>query len=250
LYGITAYLLFGFRWVQPIWRAMLHDLRVVNVRRESDDVITITIKGRGMSRLRAEAGQFFILRFLRREDWWKAHPFSLSAAPDGRSLRFTIKALGDDTAVMDRLPLGTRVMAEGPYGVFTGARATRRKVLLIGGGIGVSPIRAIYEDLERGPRDVDLLYRSRSEADAVLLGELQKISHERGFGLQVSLSRPFGKPTKDNPFRPRALLARYPDLLERDVFVCGSAPVLAAAKAGLKGAGVPVDQIHFERFDY
>jgi predicted ferric reductase len=250
LYGLTAYLLFGFRWIQPMWRALLHDLRVADVRRDSMDVITITVKGRAMSRLRAEAGQFFILRFLRRDDWWKAHPFSLSAAPDGRTLRFTIKALGDDTAVMHRIPLGVRVMAEGPYGVFTGARATRGKVLLIGGGIGVSPIRAIYEDLDLAPGDVDLLYRARSEADAVLLDELRRISNQRGFGLQVSLSRPFGKPTKDNPFRPRALLARYPDLLERDVFVCGSAPVLAAAKAGLKGAGVPAKHIHYERFDY
>ena len=186
LYGFTAFLLFGFRWVTPLWWGLVHDLRVAEVRRDTADVYTITLRGRGLTRLRAEAGQFFILRFLRRQDWWKAHPFSLSAAPDGRSLRFTIKVLGDDTAQLDKVAIGTRVIAEGPYGVFTSALASRRKVLLIGGGIGITPLRAIYDDLLRSPGDVDLLYRARSEDDAALMPELREISERRGFGLHFS----------------------------------------------------------------
>ena len=46
----------------------------------------------------ARTGQFFLWRFLTRDRWWEAHPFSLSAAPDGRRLRITVKGVGDYTA--------------------------------------------------------------------------------------------------------------------------------------------------------
>ena len=50
----------------------------------------------------AQPGQFFLWRFLARGRWWASHPFSLSAAPDGRSLRITVKALGDFTGRIRR----------------------------------------------------------------------------------------------------------------------------------------------------
>ena len=61
--------------------------------------------------MKAEAGQFMLWRFLTRRGWWQAHPFSLSAVPDGRRLRFTVKEIGDDTRWMRRVRPGTRVFA-------------------------------------------------------------------------------------------------------------------------------------------
>ena len=66
--------------------------------RKAPGVVSLRITGRRLERLNARAGQFFLWRFLTRGRWWTAHPFSLSAAPDGRSLRITVKALGDHTA--------------------------------------------------------------------------------------------------------------------------------------------------------
>jgi predicted ferric reductase len=82
-----------------------------------------------------------------RDRWWTAHPFSLSEAPDGRSLRITVKALGNHTARLRSIKLGTRVVAEGPFGVFTAAAQRPDKVLLIAGGIGITPIRALLEEI-------------------------------------------------------------------------------------------------------
>jgi hypothetical protein len=50
------------------------------------------------TKIPAQAGQFFLWRFLTKDRWWQANPFSLSAAPDGRTLRLTAKALGDSAA--------------------------------------------------------------------------------------------------------------------------------------------------------
>ena len=131
------------------------------------------IVGRRLDRLGAEPGQFFLWRFLDRRRIWSAHPFSLSAAPDGTSLRITVKALGDHTARLGGVRPGTRVLAEGPFGVFTeSARRRRDKVLLIAGGIGITPIRSMVERM-RG--DVVVIYRALSDGDLVFKRELDEL---------------------------------------------------------------------------
>jgi predicted ferric reductase len=126
-----------FRLGIPLARSARHDLRVARVREEAAGVTTIEIEGRRLERLNARAGQFFTWRFLTRGRWWEAHPFSLSAAPDGRRLRITVKGLGDYTSGLRAIPAGTRVIAEGPFGAFTTAARRRPRVALIAGGVGI-----------------------------------------------------------------------------------------------------------------
>ena len=97
LYLVVGAALVGYRWFQPAFRAYRHRLVVSDVVLESADVASLVLSGRDLDRLPSAPGQFFLLRFLRRDRWWKAHPISLSAAPDGATLRFTVKALGADT---------------------------------------------------------------------------------------------------------------------------------------------------------
>ena len=248
LFALVAAAVLGFRWLLPIGRALHHRLRVAEVTPESPDAVSITLRGRHLDRLRVDAGQFFLLRFLRADRWWKAHPFSLSAAPDGRRLRFTIKALGDDSAALRDIPVGTRVMAEGPYGAFRASRATQRRVALIAGGIGIAPIRSLLEDLQRAPGDIAVLYRCRRREDAVLLQEVASLAEQRGHPLYVSFSR--GASPSPDPLRPDTLLRLIPDIAQRSVFVCGPTSMIDAARAGLRGAGVPGDHVLYERFGY
>ncbi len=250
LYVLVAVLLIGFRWIQPFIAAVRRNLRVAEVTRESPDVISLEITGRGLDRLRCEAGQFFLLRFLTADRWWKAHPFSLSTAPDGRRLRFTIKTLGDDSAQLQAIAIGTRVAADGPYGTFTAARAEGRKVLLIAGGVGVTPIRALYEGLDRGRGETAVLYRARCRKDAVLSKELRELSDARSHQHVVSYSRPFGRRSRVDPLRPEWLEQWLPDLCDRAVYVCGPPSLIAAARSSLRSLGLPQGQIHSERFDY
>jgi predicted ferric reductase len=254
VYWVTIHLVTGvcllvFRLLAPLVSAARHRLRIAEVREESDTIVTITLRGRRLEQMRVAAGQFFLLRFLERGRWWKAHPYSLSAAPDGSSLRFTIKALGNDSAAVRDLPVGTRVIAEGPYGTVSPAAAKRDKVALIGGGIGITPIRAMLEGLDREPGDITVLYRARRQGEAPLLEELEQLAGERGHRLVVSYSRePDGG--EDDPFSPARLLETFPHLADRDVFLCGPPALLSGALGGLERAGVPKRQIHYERFVY
>ena len=99
--------------------------------------MTVRITGHRLDRLKARPGQFFVWRFLTKGHWWTAHPFSLSELPGG-TLRITVKDLGDHSGHMGHLKPGTRIIAEGPFGVFTSAVRSRNKVLLIAGGIGIA----------------------------------------------------------------------------------------------------------------
>jgi predicted ferric reductase len=242
-YGVWAVALGAVvlgRVALPLWHNTRHQFRVAAVVPESDTVVSIHISGRDLDKLPAQAGQFFLWRFLTRDRWWQANPFSLSAAPDGRSLRLTAKAAGAGSAALRHVRPGTRVFAEGPYGAFTALHRTRSESLLIAGGVGVTPIRALLEDLEG---HAVVIYRVAGERDAVLHDELRELAVAKGAELHLVT----GPPVPDR-LAPRELARLVPDVADRDVFLCGPPPMMTAVLRTLGDLGVPRQQIHFERF--
>lgn len=231
------------RVVLPLLRNARHQFRVEAVVPESDNVVSVYVTGRHLDRLPARAGQFFVWRFPGHHSWWRANPFSLSAAPRGGPLRLTAKAVGDTSAGLRHLPVGSRVFLEGPYGAFTSLQRTRRGTVLIAGGVGITPIRALLE--EGLSDDVVVLYRVRDERDAVLLDEVRSLVAARGWRLHLLTGR-----TADGarPFTQDGLRALVADITERDVYVCGPAAMTSAVLASLKALGVPERQVHSERF--
>ncbi|MFY1636255.1 ferric reductase-like transmembrane domain-containing protein [Solwaraspora sp. WMMB335] len=229
----------------PLWRNAYHRFRVAAVVPEADNVTSVYVTGRHLDRLPARAGQFCVWRFPGHNRWWQANPFSLSAAPDGRTLRLTAKAAGKTSAGLRHLKVGNRVFIEGPYGAFTNLHRKRENTLLIAGGVGVTPIRALLE--ESGGSTV-VLYRAAKETDAVLLGELHGLAAARGAQLHLLTGRTGSGSPPNRPFDPENLLARVPDITEREVFVCGPPAMTTAVVDAVRAIGVPSAQIHAERF--
>jgi predicted ferric reductase len=236
-----------WRLVEP-WRLNLrHDLRVHSVKREAPDVVSIQVRGRNLDLIDAQPGQFFLWRFITPTGWFQAHPFSLSAAPRKDRLRITVKVLGDHSARLQRIRPGVRVLAEGPYGTFTAARRTRRRALLIAGGIGITPLRAMLETF--GPDDdVVLLYRVATADDAVFGNELAKFAGADNMRIHVIAGNEIGDDNTDLLGIP-TLKRGVPDIATRDCFVCGPPAFLDALRRRLVKLGVPRRQIHYERFE-
>jgi predicted ferric reductase len=243
LYVATIAVLVVFRVLAPLSGALRHRLRVAEVIPEGPGVVSLRITGRKLDRLRAHAGQFFLWRFLDGKRWRSAHPFSLSAAPDGRSLRITVKALGDHTARLAELRPGTRVFAEGPFGVFTDGARRREKAVLIAGGIGITPVRALLETM-RG--DLVVLYRAISEAEVIFRDELDRIAEARGATVHYVLGDHRGDGA--GLLSPAHLKELVPDIVERDVFLCGPPAMTEVLEHNVRGARVPRRHIHTERF--
>ncbi len=241
LWIATLALVVGFRVALPIWRSVRHGLRVVDVVGEGPGAFSVVMQGRHLDRLPVAGGQFLQWRFLRRGLWWQAHPYSLSDVPDGRTLRITVKALGDHSAGLARIAPGTRVAVEGPYGAFTADARGGDRVLLVGAGVGITPIRALLHDLP-GDADVIAVLRASRREDLLLREEIaDDVRRFRGRMHELVGPR---EEVALGPSLPRLV----PDLADRDVYVCGPDGFAHEVVAAARAAAVPGSRIHHESF--
>ncbi|MGV9455034.1 ferredoxin reductase family protein [Streptomyces sp. NPDC003635] len=247
LYVTVAALVLWYRVLSPVRLNLRHRMRVEAVVDEAPGVVSVLIRGRRLHRLGAEAGQFFRWRFLTRGMWWTQHPYSLSAPPRPDLLRITVKAVGGHSAALAALRPGTRVWAEGPYGALTGARRSRGKVLLLAGGAGITPLRALFETLPGAPGDLTLLYRARTAEELALRDELEAIADERGAQLLYAVNSPDGRRPAITAKMLRGIL---PDIARHDVYVCGPPGLAEESYAALREVGVPDRRIHHESFEF
>src|SRR4051812_3155824 len=248
MYAAVAGAILWYRFVMPARQAVRQQLRVESVRREAPDTVSVVVSGPRVHELAAQPGQFLRWRFLTRELWWASNPYSLSAAPLPDRLRITVKTLGDHSAKIGRLRPGTRVIAEGPYGAMTAARRKRRKVLMIAGGVGVTPLRALFQSLPAEHGELTLLYRSGRDVDVVFRNELDAIAKSRGARLHIIAGH--RRELGHDPLSTAALARNIADLRDHDVFVCGPAGMTAAVVRALRAAKVPRRQIHSESFEF
>src|SRR4051812_25567142 len=248
LYAGVAGAIVWYRFVTPVRQALRHQLRVIAVEPEGFGVVSIVVSGRHLDELGAEGGQFFRWRFLTRGLWWVSAPYSLSAAPRPDLLRITVKALGDHSSALAGLRPGTPVLAEGPYGALTGAARRRRKVLLIAGGVGITPLRALFETLPADPGDITLIYRASDDRDVVFRRELEQLARQRRSRLWFATGR--RAELGADPLAPAVLLANVPGLARHDVYLCGPPGLTASVTEALRRAGVPRRQIHTESFEF
>jgi ferredoxin-NADP reductase len=218
------------------------------VNPEGAGVVSVVICGRYLDELHAESGQFFRWRFFCRGLWWTSSPYSLSAGPQPDRLRITVKDLGGHSRALAGLRPGTRVVAEGPYGAVIAAVRRRSKVLLIGGGIGITPLRALFETLPAAPGDMTFVYRASDEADVVFRDELEQLAQRRRANLRFVTGR--RAELGYDPLSAAALAANVPDLVRHDVYLCGPPGMTDAATAALRTAGVPRRHIHHESFEF
>ena len=246
LYVAVALAIIVWRFGIPVWKSLKHDLKVDRVVVEGPGVVSVIIRGRNLHQLGAQGGQFFNWRFAQKGHFLLQHPYSLSAAPTDKLLRITVKALGDHSEDLVHLKPGVRVFMEGPYGAFTKNRATRGHVLLVGGGVGITPIRAIAEEFG-DTVDMDLIYRASSEEDLVLKAELDYLAERSGGALRVHYlvgSR------HQQPMNFRSITKITPYLADSDVYVCGPTGLVESVSRAAAEAGVPKNRVHHEEFEF
>lgn len=252
-WGATAAAVLVHRLGMPVARNARHRLRVAHVVAEGPGIVSVHLTGRHLDRLGVEAGQFMGFRFLDGPGWTRNHPYSLSAAPTPTQLRITVRTDGDGGRRLATVRPGTRALFEGPHGRLSARARTRRKVTLIGAGVGITPLRALAEALPYARGEAVLLHRHRDTP--LFAAEFDSLSSGRGLRVvdlpgprrhQVSwLGR--GIPPVDDVIALRWLV---PDIADHDVYVCGPTGWARDVQAAVRGAGVPADRIHVEEFGW
>jgi predicted ferric reductase len=214
------------------------------VNRFTGTVTEIVLKPLGVPIVYAP-GQFAFLRFEAEGIDSEAHPYSFSNANNGPYARFTVKALGDDTAALQNLECGAKAFLEGPYGDFSYRNLSNRKQVWIAGGVGITPFLSMGRSLAGSNKyDIRFFYGTESLEDAVFLGEFLDITRHLpdNFNTKVVSKDVEGFVTLD------LLKESLGNLGDFDYMICGPQVMMRLLEEQLLSAGVQPRQIHIEAF--
>ncbi len=243
-----------YRFIVPAVSSLRHRITVAGVTAISPGVTSIDLTGRRLRALGSVGGQFFIWRFWTGRTWWHSHPISLSAMPTDSRARITVRDLGNGSASISQVPVGTAVSIEGPYGLFSDVARTAPRLAIVAAGIGVTPVRALLEGARVAPGEATVLLRASSEDETYLWDELAEIAEAKGATLYTMVGRrspvgPGWMPEQDAR-RGVTLSSVFPHLAESDLYLCGPTTWLDLVEADARATGMPAHQIHAERFDW
>ena len=246
LYVLMAGAVIFYRIGIPLVRSLRVGLVVERVVEEAPGLISVIMRGRNLKSLTAEGGQFFGWRFLTRGHFLMSHPYSLSAAPTDKHLRITIKDLGDHSRATRYIKPGTRVFVEGPYGAFTAGRATQPHLVMVGGGVGITPIRALMEEFKSGVQ-MDVFYRVSRADELILKDELDYLVAQSNGSIRVHYlvgSR------KDYPMDAQFIKSYAPRAADSDIYICGPQALVDTVRKAAEDLGVPKNRFHDEDFAF
>ncbi len=227
---------------------------VTSIRTLTDGIVTITMKPLRGKPFSHKAGQFAFFRFLSRESGFGEHPFTISSPPSQDEASITVKSLGDFTSRLPGLRIGTRCLIDGPYGLFH-TQDLSDPMLLVAGGIGITPILSILRDLQdRECPPMFLLWSVRRKAEAFAREELTRISERvKGFAFSVIVT---GEPSfeKDTPDKriDEEMLAEALDSIDParagTIYVCGPDALRRSVEGHAIALGIPKQRVMYEAF--
>lgn len=262
-YGyITLLMTIAFRF--RIWRPLKmlsSPWEITRNLQETPDVHTLWLRPVGHAGFDFEPGQFAWLNTGRTPFHLEQHPISISSsaeypagvARENREVAFTIKALGDWSGrVVPQLKPGERVWVDGPYGAFSPDREQGAGYVLIGGGVGITPLVSMCRTLvdRQDARPLLLFYAARNESDLAFRELLDELANRRKIQLVYVLEYPAAEWQGARGWVSRELLEQHlPAQYRRfQFFICGPPPLMNAMEKILPALGVPRGQVNTERF--
>lgn len=142
---------------------------------------------------------------------------------------------------------------DGPHGVFSSDRKQGMGYVLIGGGVGITPLYSMAQTMAaRGDvRPVYLFYGSRNWDDVTFREELEALQERMNLHVIHVLSAPHDGWAGEVGYVSQEVLSRHlPEQYKRFVYlICGPDPLMDAMEEALPALGVPPDHVHTERFN-
>jgi predicted ferric reductase len=233
--------------------------RILENRIERGDSRTLVLEPVGHAGWSFEPGQFAWVKTGRTPFHLGQHPISISSQadlPTGGPVSFTIRNLGDWSGEdVPALQPGERVWLDGPHGVFTLDRNQGMGYILIGGGVGITPLYSMLQTMRaRGDiRPVLLFYGASDKQGMTFLEELEALAASEQ--LNMTFVPVLNKADQDwqgeTGYINAATLKRYlPEQYKRFVYlICGPKPLMDAMEIALPELGVPPHNVLTERFD-
>jgi ferredoxin-NADP reductase len=203
------------------------------------------------------AGQHLDIRLTAEDGYQAQRSYSIASAPDDGHVELTVERLDDGEVspyLVDELRLGDEVELRGPIGgYFVWEESDGGPVLLVGGGSGVVPLRAILRHHQAVGSDVPLrmLYSARSLDDVIYRDELLATPESDRLGVRLTLTRRRPKGWKGYRGRIDAEMLEavaWPSDERQLVYVCGPTGFVEAVAGVLVKLGNAASRIKTERF--
>ncbi|MGB5105036.1 MAG: 2Fe-2S iron-sulfur cluster-binding protein [Steroidobacteraceae bacterium] len=231
--------------------------RIERMERLADDVMAVFLRLPAVEELHFRPGQYLDVML----SAGRRRSFSIASAPaDGRLLELHVRrasASGFTGQLFSEMRPGTLLRIEGPLGQFWLRSESPRPPLMIGGGTGYAPLRAMLRQLVASGdrRPVTLYWGARAAADLYEHAWLRALEADRpGFIYRPVLSEAPDADVRAGSYRRglvhEAVLADHADLAGYDVYASGPPAMVEAIRAGFPGHGLPRGQLYFDSFDY
>lgn len=228
----------------------LRRVRVREVRETTRSVASVVLDLPGGETVPFQPGQFVRLRFPGEAEW---RDYSLCTAPPARgSFRVAIAKAGRFTERLFALAPGAPLEAEGPMGSWF-YRDEGRPVVLVGGGAGITPLKAIAEHLlgQGLPTPTSLFYSARTPADILFREDLATFP-AKGVPVTVTVTRPQDVPSGERWDGPVGRLSasliqeKTPAFGESVFYLCGPASLVTGLRDALLAKGVPRERLRYD----
>lgn len=254
--GAALALFAAQRLVRPL-HLQRRPWELVENRDEGASTRTLVLRAVGHSGLRFAPGQFVWIATPRRRLLVEEHPITIASSPEldgGRTLELAIKALGDwSREIVPALYPGQRVRVDGPFGAFTCDGVAAQRLVLVAGGVGVTPMRSMLLAMrDRGDRrPAVLFFAAHDRSRAMFAGELERLQSEIDLHVVFVFEAPGEGERCERGFLTADILRKHlpADLRFTSFFVCGPVPMMKAFEHIADELGVPAGRIHTERFD-
>jgi len=234
--------------------------KVARVVPENGDVNSLFLEGGDDRFKKRAAGQYASIRIPSSGGWTEPHPFTISAAPEDPLLCFTIKKEGPFTSAIPDLKPGTPVKVAGPVGAFCRAIEERPEIVMIAGGVGITPFLSVLRHFRNaGAKNRILLFwGNKTMSEAFRLDEIGAMTRELDLTVVHCLSREESVEGHFDERTPRMLYEKgrvSADILGRHgvkpgaaCYLCGPPGMMEATLKELEALGVDPASVQEERF--
>jgi ferredoxin-NADP reductase len=235
---------------------------VIAVKPETADIRTVILRCSPDTAFSDwNPGQFTTVSLQLKSGWTKPHPFTIANAPGSNILRITVKRFGSFTNSIHALRPGEEVRIAGPFGDFCGDIETSKSIVMIAGGIGITPFLSVlrrYRRSKPGLNKTTLFWGNPDPEDFFSLGEIDAYHFFMDFSAVI---------VSEHPFQPKYLkkhrittlnfkeglldagmLRQYSDFRNADVFICGSKAMREYVLEQVRLCGVARERIKTETF--
>jgi predicted ferric reductase len=247
-------LLLHVRVIKP-WMQLKTPYRVERIKAELGNAWTLTFRAEGHKGMRFRPGQFAWLNVWSSPFSNQEHPFSFSSSAESpEELNMTIKELGDFTSTIGNVTPGEIVYLDGPYGAFSIDRYKQSPgYVFIAGGIGITPFMSMLRTLadRSDPRPVLLIYANKNWDDVTFRDEIEGLKERLNLRIVHVLEEAPEDWGGEEGMVTQDLLHRHlPELSDlQEYFICGPPPMMDATENGLYKLGIPIGNMHSERFN-